>query len=188
MSNKELANYLKRLAMAIPKGAPKDLDGLSFAWGQKFADVTPEAMEILLDQAMETFEYFPSLKELKDMLMGSAEDKAKEIGQVIWAALGRYGSQMSRMNEIKAAIGPLGEQVVNAMGGWLHLCETLTDDQRGTFIAQTRDLALAMQRKPVVSQSPTLPSTGAAVHRQIADLADRFSLGSASRQIDATKN
>lgn len=156
MSNEELAKYLKQLAVAIPKGAPKDLDALAFAWGERFRDVTPEMMSILNNQAMEKFEFFPSLKELKDMLMGSVEDNAKEVGQLIWAAIAKYGSQMGRWPEIAAKITPLGEQVVNAMGGWHHLCDTLTNDDRMSFIAQTRDLAISLQKKPIMKRQDAL--------------------------------
>jgi hypothetical protein len=179
MSNEELAIYLKRLAIAIPKGAPKDLEGLAFAWAGRFADVTPEMMEVLLEQAMETFDSYPSLKQIKDMLLGSPEDNAREVGQLIWAALYKYKSQMSYWDKIAAYIGPLGVEVVEAMGGWRLLCDTLTDDDRPSFIAQTRDLAQSLQKKPIIKRNLELPSKDSVVTREIEKLADQLSLAPA---------
>lgn len=176
MSNEELVRYLKKLAIAVPKGAPKDLEGLAFAWGQRFADVTPEMMEILLEQAMETFDSFPSLKQIKDMLLGSPEDNAREVGQLIWTAIFTYKSQMHHWDKIKAMIGPLGVEVVEKMGGWMLLCDTLKNDDRASFIAQTRGLAESLQKKPIIKRDLELPSADSVVRGEIEKLAERFSL------------
>ena len=172
----EFTECMQTLAALIPQKAPPDITATAVAWYPLFAEMTAPQMMAMIYSSAEKFGSFPSIKDLKDLVTGSAEDNAKEIGQRIWATVGRYGSQMSRWPEIKAALTPLGEQVVDAMGGWQYLCDTLTDDQRGTFIAQTRDLAISLQKRPIANQKPELGEGNKTVLEQLGKIHNLLSL------------
>jgi len=179
MKMEEFTECMQTLAAVIPNRAPADIYATSIAWYPLFQEFSAPAMMAMIYGAANTFNHFPSIKELRELFTGSAEDNAKEVGQKIWAGIERFKStHNSRWNEIAAFIGPLGVAVVEQMGagcglrGWAHLCDTLTNDDRGTFIAQTRDLALSLQQKAKV-QRVELPGK---VRDEIAKLTDRFSL------------
>lgn len=71
-------------------------------------------------------------------------DDARDAANLCWSAIARFG----RMNPDGArdAMGELAWTVVIRMGGWPSICEVLIEE-KGTFIAQFRDLAQSLSRK-----------------------------------------
>jgi hypothetical protein len=130
-----------------------------------------------LEGLLETSRRFPTVAEVKTA-MGiteqTDEDKGREVGERMWAALCRWGSQMSRWDEIAGYIGPIGVEVVKMQGGWQAICEVATNDQAATFKAQWRGLAavLAAKGERGVDEVPDFT----ALPSGIVELADRFSL------------
>lgn len=86
---------------------------------------------------------------------------AADIAARIGGAMSRYG--YTNPNRAERYIGEVGWRVVQTLGGWRHLCNTITTDEMRTFHAQCRDLAraqLEMDRmRPVaVLPTPALPA------------------------------
>jgi len=105
---------------------------------------------------------FPTLAEIIDVLdpRVEAKDAASEAANLIWAAIPRCGKAGSE--KAKEMIGELGWAVVERMGGWSALCGMKTSE-RGTFIAQARELATTVHKKAamgILEEKPGLPSPG----------------------------
>lgn len=144
---------------------------------RRLAELGAENVCIALEQMLESARRFPTIAEVK-AAMGirelSNEEKGREVGERIWAALCRWGSQMSRWPEIAAYIGPIGEEVVKMQGGWIAICDTATNDQAAAFKAQWRGLAsvLAAKGPSNVDEVPDFTALPSAV----VELVDHFSL------------
>lgn len=82
------------------------------------------------------------------------QDKASLIAASIFKAVGDYGYN----NAVKAqkALGPTAWNVTQAMGGWAALCASLTVENRGTFHAQAKHVAIACLAREKVSHHPAL--------------------------------
>lgn len=90
---------------------------------------------------------FPLPAQIMDIISPVRSDKeiGNEVAGTIWAAIDTYGSY--RSNEARAAIGEVGWEVVRLMGGWVGICESTMEHDRGTFYAQCRDLAESISRR-----------------------------------------
>lgn len=87
------------------------------------------------------------------------ENDAAEAAARIAGAARRFG--YTNPERAREFIGELGWRVVQLDGGWQNVCETLTEDNLGTFRAQWRQLALATQRRAKsgqLGQAPALPT------------------------------
>jgi len=71
-------------------------------------------------------------------------DVARAVANKIWSFIARYG--YTNADKVKIELGDLGWSVVERMGGWVNICQTTQEDQKGTFIAQTRELVEATIR------------------------------------------
>lgn len=72
------------------------------------------------------------------------KDEGLVIANKIWACVVKHGHPWP--GRAKAELGERGWAIVEMLGGWVSLCQTLSEDTRGTFIAQTRDLVAADSR------------------------------------------
>ena len=139
-----------------------------------------------LEKMVDTHRRFPTVGEIKQA-MGvseqSNEDKGREVGELIWAAICRFGSVMSRWPEIAAAIGPIGVEVVKRQGGWMTICEIATNDNATTLKAQWRELAQVLARKPVgeLDVPPDFTRLPEAAQKELALLVDKFSMPGGKR-------
>ena len=87
----------------------------------------------------------------------SDEDLAIEAVNRIFEAVARWG--WNNAARAKLMIGELGWKVVEMDGGWLTVCQELTEDNKGTFRAQWKGLALVQIRraKAGILEAPRLP-------------------------------
>lgn len=87
------------------------------------------------------------------------ETEALEASNRIVEAVAKIGPYQSE--RARAFIGELGWLVVQREGGWMNLCETLTNDNQGMLKAQWRNLAKALWHRAELGQldeAPALPS------------------------------
>lgn len=87
---------------------------------------------------------FPLPGDIRDAVApseGSAAAKANEIAGKITAAITRFG--YTQPERAQAYLGELGWLIINRMGGWRALCNSLLSSEMGTFRAQARDIAKA---------------------------------------------
>ncbi len=78
-----------------------------------------------------------------ELTSSNPRDIANEVAGRIWRAISKFGSY--RSDEALEYIGELGSEVVQRMGGWSGVCK-VTDDERGIFFAQCRDVCESVQR------------------------------------------
>lgn len=71
-------------------------------------------------------------------------DVARTIANKIWDGIGKFG--YTGAERAKEALGELGWEVVQQMGGWVSICQCASGDQRGIFVAQARELADSIMR------------------------------------------
>ncbi len=78
------------------------------------------------------------------------DDQGREIAAKIISAIKSCGWT----NPAGAAkeIGEIGMRVVDGMGGWTHVCETVTSNNQLTFQAQCRDLASTYVKRETFDQ------------------------------------
>lgn len=97
-------------------------------------------------------------------------DDARDVANLILDAVSRFG--WTNPESARNHIGQLGWEVVNRMGTWQHLCETLSNDNEGMYRAQIRDYAQTVQKKAMrgeLHQKPQLvPSEGFATIGDVA--------------------
>lgn len=74
------------------------------------------------------------------------KDEATALAMLIWNRISK-GDDKRALEETKQLVGELGWHVIEVLGGMTQLCNTMMDDDRGTFIAQTRDAIKGMRHK-----------------------------------------
>ncbi len=153
MSTKEFAAFVASLRKALPRFAPDmdDRETLSLWYGE-IGEMSVEDAGRVYKAAVRTMDSFPSIRQVLE-LAGRAEapdtDKAREVGERIWSAIGRFGYQVGDSGQAKVNdyLGPIGVEVVRMQGGWNSICETTTFDNAATLKAQWRELAAVLIRK-----------------------------------------
>ena len=75
-------------------------------------------------------------------LNGDLMSQSYDIAGKIVDAIRRFG--YTNPAAARGHIGPVGWSVTERMGGWQHICNTLTADRIGTFTAQCRDMAKSL--------------------------------------------
>lgn len=124
-----------------------------------FADVTRAIGEARRDPRTTRFP-LPAVIRAKLTPSVSDEDVAAEAAARITGAVRMYGN--TNADRARKYIGELGWRVVQLDGGWQNVCETLTQDNLGTFRAQWRNLALTTARQAKLGTlkevGPALPT------------------------------
>ena len=136
-----------------------------------------------LEKLLKTSRRFPTLGEI-EAAMGVGEptdaDKGREVGERIYTAIGRWGTQ-SRNNwpAIAEYIGPIGVKVVEMQGGWQQVCETTDYDNAGMLKAQWRELAAVLARKEAagtLDEAPKFAKLPEGASAAIGELGAKLSL------------
>jgi hypothetical protein len=79
--------------------------------------------------------------------VNSELDDGRDVASKVIGAISKFGSH--RALDAKNYIGEIGWECVKRMGGWQNLCSELSDDNKGIFNAQIRDLAMTLKKKSV---------------------------------------
>lgn len=90
---------------------------------------------------------------------GAVTGRAQDIAGRIGEAISRFG--YTHPQAAREYIGTVGWAVCERMGGWTHICNTLTADRMGTFHAQCREMArslLDIDEAALLPELPTLES------------------------------
>lgn len=180
MTFEEFFETMQALESALPKFAPKDIKATAVTWFTTFQHLDVGQMFGLVELSKRSFDEFPSLKAICELVTGSPEKEADELPEKIWACIRDYGSQKSKEHRVKERLGPIGWAFVERSGGWQRICDQATHDNMApTLKAQWRNAIKAMLASPEVkAQHLGLSGT---VQDEIKKLADRFSIGPSSR-------
>jgi len=103
---------------------------------------------------------FPHPSDIREKVMPelNPEDDAQDVASLILSGIGRYG--YTNADRARTYIGELGWVTVARMGGWKHLCESVTIQNENSYRAQIRDLARTITRRAKrgeLDQAPALP-------------------------------
>lgn len=112
------------------------------------SDLSDTEVRSLFNAALIQFSRFPSPKELRELARPT--DGGREIAEKIWAAIPRYGYPNG--DEAREFMGPDAWAIVQNMGGWYHVCEGAYVQNKGHWIAQTRDLADSMLQRGAIER------------------------------------
>lgn len=88
----------------------------------------------------------------------SVEDQAREAASRITSAVAKYG--WTNPERAKEFIGEVGWYVVDRMGGWQNVCQTLCAENMPSLQAQWRELAASAMRRSkagTLNVAPALP-------------------------------
>lgn len=88
---------------------------------------------------------FPLPAKLRAIIQLPDDQKARDGVSRILSAISRIGPY--RTKDAQEYIGELGWAVVKLQGGWEETCTSLTNDNRGTLMAQWRELAVSLLNK-----------------------------------------
>lgn len=127
----------------------EDLEDLSFA------HVAAAIKAVRRDPKTTRFP-LPALIRDKIAPQPTEENDAAEAAARIAGAVRRYG--WTNSDRAREYIGELGWRVVQLDGGWQNVCETLTEDNLGTYRAQWRGLALSVVRRVKAGQGEAPPA------------------------------
>ncbi|NDE91614.1 MAG: hypothetical protein EB059_10880 [Alphaproteobacteria bacterium] len=124
--------------------------------------LTPQALVMMVDalddlpggaviQVMKAWvkkqKHFPMPSDIRESLSPTtdAADDGRDIASRVIAAVSKFGSYQAEA--AKNHIGEIGWECVQRMGGWKTFCSELTEDTKGIFNAQIRDLAMTLKKK-----------------------------------------
>lgn len=88
------------------------------------------------------------------------KDEAQEVANLIITCVSRCG--YTNQLQAKERMGELAWATVQLMGGWKHICESLTFDNEGMIRSQIRGMAEVVSKKAKrgeLDQTPSLPKS-----------------------------
>lgn len=120
-----------------------------------------EVMSVLKNwgRTEKTFPYPSDIRE-KVLPEINADDDAVDCANLIISAIGSCG--YTNPGRAREKIGELGWAVVDRMGGWKHLCETLSLENETTYRAQIRSYVLTVRKRALrdeLDEVPALPTS-----------------------------
>lgn len=141
---------IKAELIALATISGKELNEIALrAYSEALSDLPAQDVLAALKQWLRTGKGFPYPADIREKIMPeiNPQDDAEDIANTVITSVTRHGYTNPQLAE--AAIGELGWVVVTRMGGWKHLCETLTPQNESTFRAQIRNYAETVRRKAV---------------------------------------
>jgi hypothetical protein len=110
---------------------------------------TQQALEALMRIAQKHgFSKIPTVQQILEEAGVSApeeKDEATALAAKIWKRIGK-GTHKAAIEETKQIVGDFGWHVIEILGGLSRLSDTTMEDQRATFIAQTRDVIKGLRQ------------------------------------------
>lgn len=104
---------------------------------------------------------FPLPGQIRDLINPSINDDqlAVDVSTRLVHAMSKFG--WTNESAAKEFMGPIAWMIVEREGGWRSICERISDDDLGTFKAQTREMAkvfIIRHRNGSLGISPSFPS------------------------------
>lgn len=160
---------------ALARITGKDADAMLLQfYVEELSDIPEERLIPALRTIMRGAKRWPTVDEIRQVAGESARDPngvAREIADKIVEGIRKYGYMAgpSRLPALQAFLGELAWALVQKLGGWNMLCETVRDDQLPTLKAQWRESALALidraQRGEALDAPPEVPALPVAQRR-----------------------
>jgi hypothetical protein len=132
-------------------------------------------------------DHFPSLREVLTYLdptnNADNETLAKVTSMQIYNVICRIG--YARWDDAKCVIGELGVKVVERYGGWVNLCEYITNDNQSFVVHHLSEITKSILAYPSIAESIALPPTSEAI--RLALNAPRTMTKVSSERVSDTK-
>ena len=142
-----MKNKILKLIYVLAELCEKDIsDDLALMYYKALESYPETNVTKVLTHMVAKRTRFPALAEIIELLdpKPDQKDDAAEAANLIWSAISKFGSPNSK--QARDFMGSLAWEVVERMGGWTNLCQLSLSD-RGTFVAQARELATAVHKK-----------------------------------------
>lgn|GEM_PF-5559678 len=143
-------------------------------WYEEFKNYAIEDVKSAIRSWISKSDHFPSIAEMHNALgsiVMSDESLAQTTSISIFTAIRKFG--WCNESEALAYIGEFGAKVVKAYGGWVCVCDHVTNENMSYFAHQLRETAQNILR----SKGKCLPELPAETKKIIACLADTISVG-----------
>jgi hypothetical protein len=88
----------------------------------------------------------------------NSDDNSQDVANSVITAISKFG--YTNQERAKDYIGELGWEAVTRMGGWKHLCETMTHENEGMYRAQIREYSktiIKLAKRGQLDERPALP-------------------------------
>ena len=112
-------------------------------------DLAPGDVLRVLREWVKRNKSFPMPSDLREAItpVVSDLDDGRDIASRVIKSIARYG--WNNPEAAKNYIGEIGWECVSRMGGWVTLCQELSDENRGILVAHIRDLAVTLKKKSI---------------------------------------
>lgn len=148
-------------------------------YAESLDDLPEDRVVAAIEQVARKARRWPTVDDIREAAGDGAQDPAgvaREVADKIVEGIRRYGYMAgpSRLPALQEFLGELAWALVQKLGGWNMLCETVRDDQLPTLKAQWRESALALidrvQRGEALDAPPAVPTLPAAQRRAVGGL------------------
>jgi hypothetical protein len=149
------------VSLAVISG--RELSGPAVtAYYEALSDLPQFEVLNLLKNWLKTSRHFPHPADIREKLKPEItdDDDAQDVANSVIAAVSRCG--YTNPDRAKEHVGTLGWEVITRMGGWKHICETMTQENEGFMRAQIRDYTTTISKRAkrgVLHEKPELPSS-----------------------------
>lgn len=145
MTPKEWIGCLRVLRAAYPTSLKLDDDAID-VWFTLLEDLPGDRVLAAIVHMTKTTRAFPSVAEIREHAEGGSSkpdhgaawgellEQIRRVGQYPVYRLGQ------RIEPVPQFRDPLLEEVVKRLGGWVHICQTMTTDDQTTWFAQFRNV------------------------------------------------
>jgi len=146
-------------------------------------DLHPEAVLGVLRDWVKHNKAFPMPSEIRESLSPKTTDldDGRDIASRVIKSVSRFG--WNQPLQAKLYIGEIGWECVSRMGGWVTLCQELSDENKGILVAQIRDLAVTLKKKDAngtldlpLNFSNSLPAPNNEAAEKVKKLLPTFSI------------
>jgi len=129
---------------------------------ESMADLPFESVKNLLMTWNKSNKGFPHPADIRAKIKPEIDlaDNALDIANTILKCIGTCGYTNPARAQLQ--IGGLGWEVVKRMGGWQHLCETVTLQNEGIYRAQIKSYAETVAKKAKAGDIEAMPELPAA--------------------------
>lgn len=157
-------------------GAPDFKNGVVLGhWFNQLKDIDPDRLTAAM-RSLVNGKFFPCIDDIKACCGDSAlsdEERARELIGKIRTAVGKFGWQQEQA--VMEYLGPAGQFIVRAMGGWGNVCGYQTDEALNIALAQQREYAKVMckqERNGEINEGFLPPAQK--LHLLVSELAEKI--------------
>jgi hypothetical protein len=180
MNQEQLLFVLRSFADVLPYRAPDfSKKTVCWYWYEEFKNYSIDDLKAVVRSLIKRLDHFPSISEMHNALGSiviSDESLAQTTSISIITAIRKFG--WCNESEALAYIGEFGAKVVKAYGGWVCVCDHVTNENMSYFSHQIKETAQTILR----TKEKCLPELPEETKKIIACIAESVSVGSGNEK------